>query len=189
MNMVEQAADLARRAHAGQMRKWSEGVPYIAHPERVANKVAALQGANEIDVAAAWLHDVIEDCGPEFAQEIKDNFPVEVLNLVQELTFPTEGAEWAGKPRAEKNKVRFAHMRAMSRRAQRIKMVDRWDNLLDMKNAPHKLIHKTVDESYTLWEICGVADLEMAKELKDTITKVERGKWRVILDYPHKYSK
>lgn len=176
MNMVEQAADLARRAHAGQLRKWSEGVPYIVHPERVANKVAMLQGATEIDVAAAWLHDVIEDCGPEFKVEIQNNFPLDVYALVQELTFPTEGAEWAGKPRAEKNKVRFAHMRKISNRAKRIKMVDRWDNLRDMKNAPHKLIHKTVDESYILWEICGMADVDMAKELKDTIIRVEKGR-------------
>lgn len=177
MNVVEQAADLARRAHAGQLRKWSDGVPYIAHPERVANKVAMLlQGVTEVDIAAAWLHDVIEDCGPEFAQEIKDNFPLDVYVLVQELTFPTEGAEWAGKPRAEKNKIRFQHMRGMSRRAQRIKMVDRWDNLLDMKNAPYKLIHKTVDESYVLLEICGPADADMAKELEAVIKRTEKGK-------------
>lgn len=176
MNMVEKAADLARRAHVGQLRKWSEGVAYIVHPERVANKTASLQGVNEEDVAAAWLHDVIEDCAPEFAVEIKDNFPPAVYDLVQELTFPTEGAEWAGKPRAEKNKVRFAHMRGMSPRAQRIKLVDRWDNLLDMKNAPHKLVHKTVDESYTLLEICGPADVDMAKELEAVIKKVEKGR-------------
>jgi hypothetical protein len=48
-------------------------------------------------------------------------------------------------------------------------MVNRWDNLLDMKNAPHKLIHKTVDESYVLLEICGPADADMAKELEAVI--------------------
>lgn len=176
MSLVEKAADLARRAHAGQLRKWSEGVPYIVHPERVANKVALLRGVNDEDVAAAWLHDVIEDCAPEFAKEIEANFPADVLNLVKELTFETEGAEWAGKPRAEKNKVRFEHMRGMSARAQRIKMVDRWDNLRDMKNAPHRLIHKTVDESYVLLEICQGADSEMAKELMETIIRVEKGR-------------
>ena len=176
MNLIEQAAELARYAHAGQQRKWSQGVPYIVHPERVAAKVASLKGVNEEDVAAAWLHDVIEDCAPEYAADIQRNFPPAVYELVKELTFPTEGAEWAGKPRAEKNKIRFQHMREMSRRAQRIKMVDRWDNLLDMKNAPHKLVHKTVDESYVLLEICGPADADMAKELEAVIRKVEKGR-------------
>jgi (p)ppGpp synthase/HD superfamily hydrolase len=175
--MIEEAADLARRAHAGQTRKWSEGVAYIVHPERVANKVATLSFVRDVHIAAAWMHDVIEDCLPQYAVEIKDNFPLDVYLLVKELTFPTEGAEWHGRPRAEKNKIRFQHMREMSRDAQRIKMVDRWDNLLDMKNAPYKLISKTVDESYTLLEICRAADPEMAKELADVIEKVKKGRF------------
>ncbi len=90
--MIAQAADLARRAHAGQTRKWSEGVAYIVHPERVANKVASLRYIRDVHIAAAWLHDVIEDCAPEFAAEVKDNFPLDCYLLVKELTFPTEGA-------------------------------------------------------------------------------------------------
>lgn len=174
MNLVEQAAELARQAHVGQQRKWGNA-PYIVHPERVAAKVASLKGVNEEDVAAAWLHDVIEDCSPEFAKDIERNFPPAVYELVKELTFETEGAEWAGKPRAEKNKVRFAHMRGMSKRAQRIKMVDRWDNLNDMENAPHKLIRKTVDESWELLDICKDADPEMAVELKEAIKRRQKG--------------
>lgn len=175
-NIAENMRKLAEKAHAGQFRKWSNPPqPYIVHPIRVAEKVATLKGVDEIDIGAAYGHDILEDCGEHYADEIAAISP-EVLSLVRELTFETEKPEWAGKPRAEKNKVRFAHMRKMSNRAKRIKMVDRWDNLRDMKNAPHKLIHKTVDESYTLWEICGMADLDMAKELKDTIIKVEKGR-------------
>jgi (p)ppGpp synthase/HD superfamily hydrolase len=176
MSIVEQAAELARYAHAGQQRKWSQGVPYIVHPERVAAKVASLKGVNEEDVAAAWLHDVIEDCSPEYAADIQRNFSPAVYELVKELTFETEGAEWAGKPRAEKNKVRFAHMRRMSDRAKRIKMVDRWDNLNDMENAPHKLVRKTCDESWELLDICKEADPAMASELKDAILRRQKGR-------------
>lgn len=168
---------LAEEAHKGQFRKWSNPPqPYIVHPIRVAEKVATLSNVNEIDIGAAYGHDILEDCGEHWAAIIEKECGLEVLTLVRELTFETEGAEWAGKPRAEKNKVRFQHMRGMSARAQRIKMVDRWDNLLDMKNAPHKLIHKTVDESYVLLEICGPADAEMAKELEAVIRKAERGR-------------
>jgi (p)ppGpp synthase/HD superfamily hydrolase len=177
-NMIrELAKKLAEKAHEGQFRKWSNPPqPYIVHPIRVADKVASLKGTNDIDVSAAYLHDVLEDCGEQYAPKILELCGEEVLNLVRELTFETEGAEWAGKPRAEKNKVRFAHMRSMSPRSQVIKLVDRWDNLLDMKNAPHKLIHKTVDESYVLLEICGPADPDMAKELETVIKKVEKGR-------------
>lgn len=175
MSIVEKARQIAYEAHKGVSRKWGSD-PYIIHPERVANKVANLAGANEVDIAAAWCHDVIEDTEPQaakdkYAQRIKDECGADVLALVMELTFPTEGPKWMGRPRAEKNVIRFAHMRKMSRRAQRLKMVDRWDNLNDMNNAPHKLIRKTVDESFELLDICKEADAEMASELKDAILK------------------
>ena len=175
--MRELARKLAESAHQGQFRKWSNPPqPYIVHPIRVAEKVASLVGADDTDVAAAYLHDVLEDCGEHYAPKILE-FGEAVLILVRELTFPTENGEWVKKPRAEKNVIRFEQMRRMSNRAQRIKMVDRWDNLLDMKNAPYKLISKTVDESYTLLEICRGADPEMAKELADVIEKVKKGRF------------
>jgi len=185
MSIVEKAKAIAYEAHKGVLRKWGSD-PYIVHPERVANKVASLAGANDEDIAAAWLHDVIEDAGEglsaeakaalkaEYARRIKDEIGEVVLALVQELTFPTEGDEWKNRPRAEKNVIRFAHMRGMSKRAQRIKMVDRWDNLNDMVNAPRKLIAKSVDESWTLLDICKDADPAMAAELKEVIQR--RGK-------------
>jgi (p)ppGpp synthase/HD superfamily hydrolase len=174
VNIVESMRKLAEKAHAGQFRKWSNPPqPYIIHPERVAAKVATLDGANEVDIGAAYGHDILEDCGEHYASDIAAISP-EVLSLVRELTFETEGAEWAGKPRAEKNAVRYAHMRSMSPRSQVIKLVDRWDNLNDMKNAPHKLIRKTIDESWTLLEICGPANLEMAKELEESIRKLSK---------------
>jgi (p)ppGpp synthase/HD superfamily hydrolase len=172
--MIEQAKKLAERAHEGQFRKWSNPPQkYIVHPIRVAEKVATLVGVDEIDISAAYDHDVLEDCGEHWAVEIAAISP-EVLSLVRELTFETEKPEWHNRSRAEKNIVREAHMRSMSRRAKRIKMVDRYDNLLDMTYAPRKLIHKTVDESYRLHEICKDADVEMAKDLLEVIQKLEK---------------
>jgi len=62
MNIAEQAALFARAAHGaiGQKRKFTGHVPYIVHPERVAQLVTEAQGTNEMR-AAAWLHDVVED--------------------------------------------------------------------------------------------------------------------------------
>jgi (p)ppGpp synthase/HD superfamily hydrolase len=176
LNIAQAMKELAEKAHAGQFRKWSNPPqPYIVHPIRVAEKVATLVNVNDIDIGAAYGHDILEDCGEHYADEIERIHP-EVLSLVKELTFPTENGEWVKRSRAEKNVIRFEQMRRMTPRAKRIKMVDRWDNLLDMKNAPYKLIHKTVDESYTLLEICRDADLEMAKELANVIERVKKGK-------------
>ncbi|MDQ0863750.1 phosphohydrolase [Arthrobacter globiformis] len=53
---VAAAKAIATIAHRFQTDKI--GVPYIEHPGRVAARLT-----NPKQVAAAWLHDVIEDCG------------------------------------------------------------------------------------------------------------------------------
>lgn len=58
------AEQLARIAHAGQVDK--QGLPYIEHVARVAASVvtdvcATVPDTGSTAVAAAWLHDVLED--------------------------------------------------------------------------------------------------------------------------------
>lgn len=60
-DLIERARAFATAAHAGQARKYT-GEPYIVHPEEVAGIVHAA-GLSDEAVAAAWLHDVVEDCG------------------------------------------------------------------------------------------------------------------------------
>lgn len=73
MNAVQTAAEYAEQKHQGQKRK--DGKPYFTHVEAVANIVAmdwftlipreAQDNWNKCKdqvVAAAYLHDVIEDC-------------------------------------------------------------------------------------------------------------------------------
>jgi (p)ppGpp synthase/HD superfamily hydrolase len=66
LDQVEAARRVATRAHEGQLDRI--GVPYIEHPATVAVYVQALPGFATLDeraqsdaVAAAWLHDVLED--------------------------------------------------------------------------------------------------------------------------------
>lgn len=73
MNTIQTAAEYAEQKHRGQKRK--DGKPYFTHVEAVANIVAmdwftlipreAQDNWNKCKdqvVAAAYLHDVIEDC-------------------------------------------------------------------------------------------------------------------------------
>jgi len=60
MNLIEQAEDLARKAHHHQFRR--DGItPYITHRERVVARLIAQGITDEEILAAAWLHDTIED--------------------------------------------------------------------------------------------------------------------------------
>lgn len=55
---LAQVEDLARRAHAGQTDK--AGRPYAEHLAAVAEGARA-RGGDEEQIAAAWLHDSVED--------------------------------------------------------------------------------------------------------------------------------
>ena len=168
------AALIALEAHKGQRRKWGSQDPYIVHPTRVANKVRFLPGMTEVDIAAALLHDVIEDCDPKWIEVIRQKCGEEVLQLVLELTNPTAGPEWKYRPRAEKRAKDWEHLAQVSDRAKRIKLVDRWDNLGDFVNGPKKLIAKYIQESRHLVGMIGYVDETLAKEVEERINALSK---------------
>lgn len=77
------AASFATKAHLGQVRKYSNE-PYIVHPAEVAGLVRTVPHTNAM-LAAAWLHDVIEDCGVTEDQLARE-FNMYVAGLVDWLT-------------------------------------------------------------------------------------------------------
>lgn len=90
MELVERARVYATAAHAavGQVRKYTNE-PYIVHPEEVAAIVASVPGATEEMIAAAWLHDVVEDTGVEVT-DIWREFGCVVASYVHWLTNPSK---------------------------------------------------------------------------------------------------
>src|SRR6478735_4165425 len=56
--LIEDAYEVARDAHRDQVRR--SGDPYIAHPVGVAMILSDL-GLDEVTLAAALLHDAVED--------------------------------------------------------------------------------------------------------------------------------
>lgn len=77
---VRAAYELARRAHAGQLDK--AGRPYLLHPVMVA---AGVRGHGTTAMAAALLHDVVEDAGVA-PQKIRAQFGDAVADAVALLT-------------------------------------------------------------------------------------------------------
>lgn len=177
---MKKVIETARQAHDGQFRKWGNQDPYIVHPIRVAEKLATLVGVEQDDIAAAYLHDVIEDVAikqnkvAEYETLIREVASETTLQLVWELTNPTEGPEWEGKPRVQKRKADWEHIAKISSRAKRIKLVDRWDNLQNAKVMPRKLLAKYVGESEVLLELCKEADPEMARQLQERIEMAKK---------------
>jgi len=75
---VQEAYDLAFKAHEGQRRR--SGEPYITHPVAVADLLADLRLDAETMIAAI-LHDVMEDT-PIAKEEITSRFGQDVADLV-----------------------------------------------------------------------------------------------------------
>jgi (p)ppGpp synthase/HD superfamily hydrolase len=86
MDLVHKAQVFAIAAHSAvkQVRKYT-GEPYFVHPAEVARIVAGVEGSTPDMVAAAWLHDVVEDTGVTYT-DIHLNFGPEVAMLVGWLT-------------------------------------------------------------------------------------------------------
>jgi (p)ppGpp synthase/HD superfamily hydrolase len=120
MNIVEAAKELAQSAHEGQERKG--GAPYITHPERVAQLVADA-GFDKVTIAAAWLHDVLEDTDVT-EQEVGKLSP-ELLEIVKAETEDST-LSWI-----ERKKSRTDSLRTASDKAKAVACADRIDNLSD----------------------------------------------------------
>jgi (p)ppGpp synthase/HD superfamily hydrolase len=118
------ATAFARRAHSAidQRRKYT-GDPYAVHLEAVAQLVANAGGTPEM-IAAAWLHDVIEDTSTTVSQ-IEANFGGNVATLVAELTdvsCPSDGN------RAKRKELDRVHLSCASPDAKTVKLADLIDN-------------------------------------------------------------
>jgi (p)ppGpp synthase/HD superfamily hydrolase len=160
MNLIMAAAELARSAHEGQTRKYN-GTPYVRHPARVAARTALFPGATEEMVAAAFLHDVIEDTSVR-PGEIAKATNQTVAEMVVWMTNPSKGSSLS---RAERKTMDREHLAKAPREVKIIKMLDRIDNLSEMDGAQGSFVALYVSESLLLADVVGDADESLRNEL------------------------
>lgn len=80
--LISEAYSVAVAAHDGQVRR--SGEPYVLHPVAVATIVASL-GLDDTTIAAALLHDAVEDTGVTIA-DLEASFGAEVAAIVDGVT-------------------------------------------------------------------------------------------------------
>jgi (p)ppGpp synthase/HD superfamily hydrolase len=161
-DLILRAARFARDAHRGQRRKFGGG-PYIDHPGRVAAQATLLDELAAEDVAAAWLHDVIEDCGVTAEDLRAAGFPDQTVDLVVELTNPSKRRK--DLRRAGRKQLDRDHLRGVSRKAKRLKMLDRIDNLRESSVADDAFRSLYVAESLLLVDCLKDADPTLAERI------------------------
>jgi GTP pyrophosphokinase len=168
--LIETAFDVARRAHAEQVRK--SGEPYLAHPLGVAQIVAEL-GLDDITIAGALLHDSVEDTTLTVA-ELEEVFGSEIAGIVDGVTkldrlhFDSKEAQQA----ASLRKMLVAMARDI--RVLLIKLADRLHNMRTISALPEakqqRIAKETIDIYAPLAHRLGIADVKW--QLEDLSFKV-----------------
>lgn len=142
IQLVSRAYLLAEEAHTGQLR--ATGEPYIMHPLEVARVLASMRMDHE-SIAAAILHDVIEDT-PLTKEQISEKFGPKVAELVDGVSKLTK-IEFDSKEEAQAENFRKM-MLAMAQdiRVILIKLADRLHNMRTLGSLPeHKRRRKALE--------------------------------------------
>lgn len=157
--LVARAAAYAAEAHVKQKRKAGDE-PYINHPLRVA-QAAAEVGLDAEAIAAALLHDVVEDTDRSI-EDVAAHFPPRVVDLVRRLTkwWPDDAP---AEVKRDGNPVYYGAIREVED-AVAVKLLDRADNLMSMvrmlpraRNWAVKYHRKSLDEVAPLAGACANA--------------------------------
>ena len=165
MDVVERARVFATAAHAavGQLRKYTYE-PYIVHPAEVVRIVRSVPHTDEM-VAAAWLHDVVEDTGVTI-EVIRAEFGEKVAELVGWLTDvsrPEQGN------RATRKAIDRAHTAMAPAEAQTIKLADLISNTRSIMAHDEKFAKTYLEEKRLLLEVMTKGDPTLMAEARKYI--------------------
>lgn len=130
LSLIIDALAFASHAHRDQRRKGVEASPYISHPIALARILVVEGGIDDpVVIAAALLHDTIEDCGVTKA-ELETRFGTEVAGDVTEVT------DDKSLPKARRKELQVEHAPHISARAKLVKLADKIANVRDMAERP-----------------------------------------------------
>ena len=165
-DIVERARVFATAAHAAvkQVRKYTFE-PYIVHPTEVAAIVAAVEGATNEMIAAAYLHDTVEDTGVTI-ETIEAEFGSEVAELVGWLTDVSKPEDGN---RALRKAIDRAHTAQAPASAQTVKLADLISNSRSIMEHDPKFAVIYLEEKRALLEVMTKGDPELMMEARKYI--------------------
>ncbi|MCG8509195.1 MAG: HD domain-containing protein [Rhodospirillales bacterium] len=159
-DLIEKARAYAIKAHRGmdQRRKYT-GEPYEVHLKEVAEIVASVSDDAET-IAAAWLHDVIEDTPVTFS-DLEAAFGGGVAQLVREVTDVSKPGDGnRGKRKAMDRK----HLAAASPRAKTVKLADIIHNCEDISRNDPKFAKVYINEARQLLKVLDGGDQRLKRQ-------------------------
>lgn len=181
-DLVQQAAAFAAEVHRGDVRKGTS-IPYLSHLWAVA-ALALEHGADDEQVAAALLHDAVEDGGGRtMLASIADRFGPEVARLVEALSDSladtTSGEEKA--PWVERKRQYLDHLRDADKRVKFVSACDKLHNVRSVV-ADYRVHGPALwtrfnqqDPAQHLWyyqELLAIIDGDVPSQLADELRRV-----------------
>jgi len=165
MSVIDKARVFATAAHAavGQTRKYT-GEPYIVHPIEVSNIVAEAGGTDAM-VAAALLHDVLEDTKVTF-DVLEAEFGSEVAELVLWLTDVSKPEDGN---RSTRKALDRQHTAAAPAEAQTIKVADLISNTRSIVAHDPGFAKTYLEEKRLLLDVLTKADLKLLNQAKEQV--------------------
>ncbi len=155
MTIIDQARQFAIDAHGDQKRKYT-GFPYWHHCRNVAILVATAT-EDPTMIAAAWLHDVLEDTDTT-AKELFQEFGSRITDLVVDLTdIVLKGAG----NRATRKAKECKRMAGIHPDAKTIKLADLIDNASDIVEGDPKFARLYLAEKAELLKVLGAGDIRL----------------------------
>lgn len=163
------AAFFATAAHeaVGQVRKYS-GVPYITHPAAVRDiLVQNVPSATDEMLAAAWLHDTVEDTKVEF-DTVRRLFGREVYELVYWLT---KASMHSTENRAARKEMDRKKLESAPADAQTIKYADLIHNTADIAQNDPKFWEVYREEKVALLKCMNKGNLTLHAKAWEQVKK------------------
>jgi hypothetical protein len=176
-DLVRRARDFAISAHRriDQRRKYTSQ-PYEAHLRAVAKLVQDVTDDPET-VAAAWLHDTVEDTEATF-EDLGREFGPGVEALVEALTDVSRPGDGN---RARRKAIDREHLAAAPPRAKTVKLADLVDNARDVTRHDASFARVFLEEARLLLEVLREGDRRLAELLE---RELERASARLEPEEP-----
>lgn len=162
--VVESAKRFAtvRHRRIDQRRKYTFQ-PYEQHL-RAVTRLLEEYGADDHMIAAAWLHDVVEDTPATF-EEVEVEFGADIARLVMELT---DVSRLHHGNRATRKALDREHLAQASDRAQFVKLADLVDNCQDICRHDARFGRLFVEEMGALLDVIRDRDSKLYKRARKT---------------------
>lgn len=167
-DFVSLAEGFCKAAHHFQKRKYTNE-PYYIHCQEVAHIVSTVNLRPQV-IAAAWLHDVLEDT-PITEAYLLSCFGQEITQLVKEVTDVSKKTDGNRVRRKEIDRQHLAHS---SRYGATIKLADLIHNTQSIVKYDPDFARIYLDEKEQLLEVLQHGDVELWRKARSVLIEAQK---------------